>query len=1235
MRRWSFFENGRGLLFCCVLCAGALAAGQPASGSGGVSAAGDPGADIEPLATPSYLYPSDDAYVDSHDPTANFGIAPMLATDISHGYQTRRSYLKFSFSSIPATAIVTKATLYLYYYDTVVIGGGGSPDLQVCGVDDDTWTEGTITWKNQPSFGLPVDSHAPRSKPGWSTWDVTSLAQATQSADHVLSLVVKPDDNDGSYNPGLAYSKDLAGTSLIPHLEIYAEQRDYGDAPYHLINDTYHVILPGLCLGTLIDAELKGQPDPNALGDDLNGLDDEDGVVFTSLLVPGQTASADVTVSAPGYAPYLCAWIDFNKDGVWQDFLGECIFSGSVAIGVNRLTFDVPATAVPGATFARFRLYVPSAVMICSPWGPATNLYGEMEDYQVVIEDANALDFGDAPYSYSTVLANDGARHKIVTGVFLGNRVDGEQDGQPDPNALGDDLHGYRDDEDGVVFTSLLVCGTTACVDVTASFNADGDWSSPDECIFSNRPLASGPNTLTFDVPATAVLGHTYARFRFSTSTIPGFVGLCADGEVEDYEVCILARETPKSPGDRLPWTQPPLESDPINAPGQYCGGYDPASYGPVSGGGLQIAADDFVCLGAMPISSVHWWGSYPGWRDLRAPSPRPISFRIGFWSNVAAGAWFHNRPGILLSQVDIPISRVTEEWVGFSESGSSLMPDSCFRYQVDLDAAEYFQQDKFLTSTTDNMFWISIVAVYQSAPALGSGWQWKSRPCAQADAGVRFHAASLTPGFVLDPKDPSLSLIQLVQSEGAWVKFFDLAFELDTQAQYVKWAQPFTQLRDWPHYEDRTSIATWAASRYKQDPDLTSTGVDVAATFLIPPIDGYADVIVSDDFSSTAAGLLAGITIWGSWEGDILPKDHPSNMTFDVSIRADNAGVPGNLLWSQQFSKSAFSMEALDGAPEGFYDPNADTYSASNHTKVYKYDLRVDSSKSLSIAGTPANPKVYWLSVQTEVVLVPGSMGAARFGWKTSKVRVGNGACWVQAYEPYSGSWNGLEYPWSHPSRSQPMDMAFAISLGPQVTAGNVAVQELVADDWQCQSLSPVTGLAWWGSYQGYACSFCSVPGSQVEPPLRPDYFLLSIWSDVPNPNPADPSQFSHPGTKLWEYEARDYTETLVGLDKHPHGDPNEAVFRYSVRLPEANWFRQPTVRGIYWLSIVAVYQMSGQPPYPWGWTNHTHQFNDDAVKGTPLSSPSGAWTWQPLRDQTGVSEDMSFMLFSEPIAW
>jgi hypothetical protein len=63
----------------------------------------------------------------------------------------------------------------------------------------------------------------------------------------------------------------------------------------------------------------------------------------------------------------------------------------------------------------------------------------------------SAEDFGDAPDSYHTLLANNGARHKIVDEVHLGQLINAEPDGAPTPRADGDDKNNIAD-EDGVVF---------------------------------------------------------------------------------------------------------------------------------------------------------------------------------------------------------------------------------------------------------------------------------------------------------------------------------------------------------------------------------------------------------------------------------------------------------------------------------------------------------------------------------------------------------------------------------------------------------------------------------------------------------------------------------------------------------------------------------------------------------------------------------------------------------------
>ena len=154
------------------------------------------------------------------------------------------------------------------------------------------------------------------------------------------------------------------------------------------------------------------------------------------------------------------------------------------------------------------------------------------------------FDFGDAPAPYPTLLSANGAYHQIVQGIFLGDGVTADRDGQPDPNANLDLA------DDGVTFLTPLVRGNVASLRVFASvpgkldawidFNGDGDWLDSGEQIFTSLPLAAGPNTLNFlvpNTPASATASSTFARFRFSTAGDLQPTGFARDGEVEDYRV--------------------------------------------------------------------------------------------------------------------------------------------------------------------------------------------------------------------------------------------------------------------------------------------------------------------------------------------------------------------------------------------------------------------------------------------------------------------------------------------------------------------------------------------------------------------------------------------------------------------------------------------------------------------------------------------------------------------------
>ncbi|MCA9212925.1 MAG: hypothetical protein KDB27_07670 [Planctomycetales bacterium] len=360
------------------------------------------------------------------------------------------------------------------------------------------------------------------------------------------------------------------------------EAFDFGDAPdpYPTLlsnNGAIHAIKPGVHLGDRVDAEVDGQPNSNATGDDSQRayglpLDDEDGIQFATPLVPGQQASIDVTASVDGY---LSMWLDYNRDANWTG-PDDAVFIGQVIpAGVSTITFTVPTTATPDAsvpTFARFRFSDEQAVQRASTdLTVADAPTGEVEDYAVLIVDQVdelLYDFGDARDDiYPTTKLNNGPYHRIEGDVALGT-VDAEPNGISSLHARGDDLTDH-DDEDGVTFTSAVIPGTTATVDVFATvdgwLNAWIDWGrdgfDTQDRVFGVHQLTAGTNSLEIDVPQWASvnqLAPTTSRWRFSTSTpllgpshgtILGHVlqqDVIPNGEVEDHHVMVVSGERPQ-----------------------------------------------------------------------------------------------------------------------------------------------------------------------------------------------------------------------------------------------------------------------------------------------------------------------------------------------------------------------------------------------------------------------------------------------------------------------------------------------------------------------------------------------------------------------------------------------------------------------------------------------------------------------------------------------------------------
>lgn len=246
----------------------------------------------------------------------------------------------------------------------VTILSSMGPDVHYIKIDG---PNGKVVDSGSGNDGTPPDFEWVQSNGDTVGWEASfNLAMGVHT---ILVHTQVYDPNSGETNSTAA---------LEGYLPIMVACYDFGD-----LNDAYSKTLlsddgarhkvSSLVLGQLIDRELDGQPNTSATGDDLNNLDDEDGVLRAKeAWTPGATVHISVTVS--GGSGYLVGWFDWDESRTLQkvDF-------GQVSQGEQVLPLVVPGGYTKGdAVNVRFRLY-PTIPSDAQPTGDVNG--GEVEDY--------------------------------------------------------------------------------------------------------------------------------------------------------------------------------------------------------------------------------------------------------------------------------------------------------------------------------------------------------------------------------------------------------------------------------------------------------------------------------------------------------------------------------------------------------------------------------------------------------------------------------------------------------------------------------------------------------------------------------------------------------------------------------------------------------------------------------------------------------------------------------------
>ncbi|MCI0537666.1 MAG: cadherin-like domain-containing protein, partial [Verrucomicrobiales bacterium] len=240
------------------------------------------------------------------------------------------------------------------------------------------------------------------------------------------------------------------------------------------------------------DIESDGRPSTNADGDDNSGTpDDEDGVTLPTLV---SDSTVDITVTVTGDNGVLNAWIDWNRDGDWDDADEQVITDLDLVEDTHTISITVPDLTALGVgdTFARFRLSTQSGL---APTGEAPD--GEVEDHKVTTTfnlPPNTTDDSYTVLEGGTLVANDATG----TGTVTTN----------DNGVLANDS-----DPENDPFTAVLVTppahhsggAFTLNADGTFSYNHDGSEAATDSFTYRATDPFSQSDLTTVTIHITPV----------------------------------------------------------------------------------------------------------------------------------------------------------------------------------------------------------------------------------------------------------------------------------------------------------------------------------------------------------------------------------------------------------------------------------------------------------------------------------------------------------------------------------------------------------------------------------------------------------------------------------------------------------------------------------------------------------------------------------------------------------
>ncbi len=299
--------------------------------------------------------------------------------------------------------------------------------------------------------------------------------------------------------------------------------------------------------------------------------------------------------------------------------------------------------------------------------------------------------------------------------------------------------------------------------------------------------------------------------------------------------------------------------------------------------------------------------------------------------------------------------------------------------------------------------------------------------------------------------------------------------------------------------------------TKWLQPPDPTN-GIDVLVGQLTTSCQ---PIILADDFQCRRPGPISDIHIWTSWTNNQPSWNLPITLCIWSDVKAVTNAVgkfpshPGTILWCQTFLPGQYTIQPWRTAFELFWNPNPQCPFFGSDKMIWLYNFY--PTNAFIQQGSPTVACTYWLSMSVPQF---GNGNRAPFGWKTASTHWNDDAVWAvtditgtNIFPAGTNGWMELYDP-RNTVNPRSLDLAFVLTM-PQTTnaAGfgnatatnkwaeypdpngldvNATVQDIVADDFQCNSAGLITNVQVWASWKSNRFDNAAS-------------FIVSIYDDVP----------------------------------------------------------------------------------------------------------------------------------------